>query len=92
MNFCFVMGEIISEIKFDFVIDNKTIGSNVSVVRFCIDVFGEKINVIGYNNIADWCYSKLEESDNVFIEGSISTKGKIEIENISLIKILNKSG
>ena len=83
MNLCFLMGKIASEIKFDFVITGKSIGKDVSVVNFWVDVFGEKINVIGYNKVADYCYQKLDVGDNVFIEGFVSKK--VEIKNIDLL-------
>ena len=79
MNLCFLIGKIVSEIKFDFIIDGKSIGSNVSAVNFLIDVFGEKINVIGYKKTADYCYQKLNVGDNVFIEGFLRTDGKVQI-------------
>ena len=51
MNFCFLIGKIISEIKFDFVIGNKCFQKEkISVVRFKIRVSKEEIYIIGYNN------------------------------------------
>ena len=84
MNLCFLMGKIISEIEFDFVIKEKSIGKHVSVVNFWLDVFGEKINIIGYNNIADFCYQKLAVEENVLIKG-IASNGRVEIEGIEII-------
>ena len=84
MNLCFSMGKIISEIEFDFVIKEKSIGKHVSVVNFWLDVFGEKINIIGYNNIADFCYQKLAVEENVLIKG-IASNGRVEIEGIEII-------
>ena len=83
MNLCFIMGKIVSEIKFDFVMDEKSIGKNVSAVRFYINALEEKINVIGYNKIADYCYQNLNVGNNVFIEGFLRTDGKVQIEELA---------
>ena len=86
MNLCFIIGRIISEIKFDFVIGNKCFEKEkISVVRFKIKVSENEINIIGYNNIADICYRRLENGNIIFLKGNIKTNGNIEIENIKLI-------
>ena len=83
MNLCFIIGKIISEIKYDFVIDSK----NISIIRFKVKILeGSIINVIGYDNIADWCYRKLSIDDNIFLEGMINTKENIEINKIEILK------
>ena len=83
MNLCFIMGKIVSKIQFDFIMKGKSIGKNVSIVRFCVYALGEKINVIGYNKVADYCYQKLNIGDNVFIEGFLRTDGKVQIEKFT---------
>ena len=86
MNLCFIMGKIVSEIEFDFVIGNEEYFSkkeNISLVRFYIDALEEKINIIGYNEIADYSYQKLNVGDNVFIEGFLRTDGKVQIEELT---------
>ena len=86
MNLCFIMGKIVSEVKFDFVIGNKCLEKEkISVARFSVDVFGEKINVICYNKIADFCYQKLVVGNFVFIKGFLKTNGNVEMEGIELI-------
>ena len=83
MNICFLIGKIISEIEFDFIIKNKKIEKEISIVRFELELLDKnKIYVIGYNNISDYCYKKLKKNDNVFIEGLIDSKGNVEIINI----------
>ena len=88
MNICFIIGKIISKIEFDFVIgDNKSFKNDkISVVRFKLKLLDENVlNIIGYNNIADFCYQKLKIGENVLIQGFINNSGKIEIKNIILI-------
>ena len=66
MNLCLLIGEIYSEIQFNFILNCK----NISIVRFNIKLSnGSIIKVKGYNEIADYCYSKLKEGDIVEIEG-----------------------
>ena len=87
MNICFLIGKIISEIKFDFIIDNNSsLGKEkISIVRFKISLLDKtEINIIGYNKIADWCYLKLNIGDNIFLEGFIEF-GKIEIREVWLL-------
>ena len=84
MNLCFIIGKIVSEIKFDFIINGKSIGKNISAVRFCIEVGNEKIYVIGYNKIADKCYKELKKGDLVSIFGKMNSRLVI-IEEIDKI-------
>ena len=88
MNICFLMGKIISDVEFDFIIDNNKGFKNkkISVVRFKLKLLDENVvNIIGYNNTADFCYQKLNIRNNVFIEGFINNAGEIGIKNINLI-------
>ena len=87
MNICFIIGKIISDVKFDFVIGNNKYLKNgkISVVRFKVELLDENVvNIIGYNDIADFCYQKLDKNYNVIVEGIIKTEGYIEIEDIEL--------
>ena len=82
MNLCFIIGKIISEIKYDFIIGSK----NISIVRFNLKILeGSIINVIGYDNIADFCYRKLNIGDNIFLEAILNTKGDVKINKIEIL-------
>ena len=88
MNICFIIGKIISDVEFDFIIDNNKGFKNdkISVVRFKLKLLDENVlNIIGYNNVADFCCQKLKIGENVLIQGFINNSGKIEIKNIILI-------
>ena len=88
MNICFLIGEIISDVEFDFVINNNKGFKNekISVVRFKLKLLDENVvNIIGYNNIAEFCYQKLNMGNYIFIEGYINTFGVVEIKNIKII-------
>lgn len=80
MNICFLMGKIISEIEFKFIIQGK----NTAIATFQIELENKsRITVKGYNEIADYCYKDLKNNDTIMIQGRLE-KEKIEIlvENI----------
>ena len=79
MNICFVIGKIISEIEFKFIINSK----NVSISYFKIELFNKSIiNIKAYNELADYCYSKLQKYDVCAIQGYINSEMEIEVEEI----------
>ena len=74
MNLVFVQGKIISNIEFKFIRNSK----HTSIAIFAIELSNKSIvKVKAYNELADYCYSKLNKSDNVLIEGKLD--GNIEI-------------
>ena len=84
MNLCFIIGKIISNINFDFCINSE----NISITYFNIIINKDTvIKVIGYNEIADYCYSNLKLGEQIFIKGKLRNDC-ILIEEI--IKINNK--
>ena len=79
MNLCILMGKIISDIEFKFIINSK----NKSIAEFEIETLNSNIaKVYGYNEVADYCYRKLSKNDSILIEGRISQNGKVEIKQI----------
>lgn len=82
MNEIFIIGEIASKIEYKFIINSK---KYFSKVKFEIEISNQRFKVIGYNNIADYCYRKLEKENNVFINGRIENNMEINIK--SIIKI-----
>lgn len=80
MNICFLMGKIISEIEFKFIIQGK----NTSIATFQIELENKSIITIkGYDEIADYCYQKLKNNDTIIIQGRLEDSGKIIIININ---------
>ena len=66
MNICFLSGEIVSDIKFDFMIYSKY----TSIIQFDMkDKRKNIIKIVGYDKIADYCYKNLKKNNIVFIEG-----------------------
>ena len=84
MNICFFIGKIISDIKFDFIINNK---NNISISLFILELNdNNKIKIEGYNDIADFCYKELKKEDRIVLEGHINNKMHIVINNINKLE------
>ena len=70
MNEVFLIGKIISDIEFKFIINSK----NKAIACFVIKTADKQIvRVQTYNKTADFAYSKLNTNDKVFINGYIET-------------------
>lgn len=74
MNEVFLIGKVIGNVNFNFIINSK----HNSIARFNIkSLNGQIINIIAYNRLADFVYSKVNLNDLVFIYGYLSQKGVI---------------
>ena len=70
MNEVFLIGKIISDIEFKFIINSK----NKAIACFEIKTVDKQIvRMQAYNQLADFAYSKLNSNDKVFINGYIET-------------------
>ena len=70
MNEVFLIGKIISNIEFKFIINSK----NKAIACFEIKTVDKQIvRIQAYNQLADFAYSKLNTNDKVFINGYIET-------------------
>ena len=79
MNEVFLIGKIISDIEFKFIINSK----NKAIVCFEIKTTDKQIvRVQTYNKTADFTYSKLNTNDKVFINGYIE-------DNVVKVKSIN---
>ena len=80
MNLVFVIGKIVSEIEFDFVLNS----TNISIVNFEIELNNKNIvKVKGYNEVADFCYKNLNKKETVSILGSLNSNMEIIVKEIS---------
>ena len=69
MNEVFLIGNIINEIEFKFIINSK----NISIAMFNIETDDKQvIKIKSYNELADYCFSKLKNTDRIFINGELS--------------------
>jgi len=74
MNICFLSGKIISDINFKFIINSK----NISIAYLYLQLNNKSIvKLIGYNEIADYCYSELRKNDFIYIQGYMTNKFEI---------------
>lgn len=79
MNLCFLMGKIISEVEFNFILNSK----NISVASLELEINVDcKVVVKAYDEMADWCYQKLIKNNIIMIEGKMNTKAEIIINKI----------
>lgn len=69
MNRVYLMGKIITDIEFKFIINSK----NISVAMFKIKTIKDNqiINIKAYNELADYFYSKYNTGDTIVIEGRV---------------------
>ncbi len=80
MNICFFMGKIISNIDFRFIIYDR---NKISIAIFELELNNKsRIIVIGYNEMADFCYSKLKPNDEVTLQGYINSEIRVILEDI----------
>ena len=71
MNIIIILGKIISDIEFKFIIKNK----NKSISIFELELTNNSIvTVKAYNILADYCYSELNKEDIILIEGQLNSK------------------
>ena len=83
MNECFILGKIISEIDFNFVINDK----NIAISQFKIKLINNsKVNIKAFNNLSDYCYQKLEKNKFVFIYGFLNSNLEIIAKEIKITK------
>lgn len=68
MNKVFLIGKIITDIDFKFIISSK----NISIARFKIETMDRQIIAIkAYNEMADYAYRKLNRNNLIDIEGKL---------------------
>ena len=80
MNGVFLIGKIISDIEFKFIINLK----NKAIACFEIKTADKQIvRVQAYNQLADFVYSKLNTNDKVFINGYI----EYNVVNVKCVNI-----
>ena len=90
INICFLSGTIITEIKFEFFYNSRKL---LSKVNFKIETESgyktskknekEIIDIVAYNENADYVYSTLNIKDNVIIKGFLE-KNKVVVDDIQL--------
>ena len=94
MNMVIVYGKIYSNINFKFIYNKYAKGNlekykHTSIARCKIKVRNNSIiEVYGYDNIADYMYSKLKEKNKIIICGEIDSNMLIRIKSIIKVETL----
>ena len=79
MNICIISGKIISEVEFEFIINNK----NKSIAYFDIELSNKNIvKIKAYDEIADYCYWKFEKGEIIYIQGFLKETGEIVVQGL----------
>lgn len=79
MNICFLIGKIVKNIEFKFILDDK----NISIAYTSLILSNDScINIKGYNNLADILYARYNVNDIVLIKGKLDEKMEIVINDI----------
>lgn len=75
MNEVFIIGKIITEVKFDFILNSK----HISVSRFKIMTIYDKqeINITAYDEMADYVYVNIKQGNFVMINGYLKNDGVV---------------
>lgn len=81
MNEVFLIGKIITNIEFKFMINSK----NISIAKFEIEIISNKqtISLKAYDEIADFVYSSFSKNDIVMINGYLDNNGEVITKIIS---------
>lgn len=66
MNECFLMGIVVEEVNFKFVLNGKNDAIAILKIRL---LNNEIVNIVAYNEQADYCFRKLYKDDKIFIYG-----------------------
>lgn len=83
MNICFLIGKVISDIEYRFIVDNK---KYYAIAIFQIELNNKSaIAVKGLNKIADYCYKNLRKKNTIIIEGTLNSKLEGIIEKLKIL-------
>ena len=82
MNEVFIIGKVITEVKFDFILNSKHISvAGFRTVTVCDE---QEIEIIAYDEMADYIYTNLKHEDVVMINGYLEYD-KVILENIQIL-------
>ena len=79
MNLCFLYGKIVSNNDFKFMINSKNISKAVFYLKLKNDSI---IKIKAYNEIADFCFSKLKKGNSIILEGTIDSRYDVTVREI----------
>ena len=82
MNKVFIIGKVITEVKFDFILNSK----HISIARFRVITVCDKqeIEIMAYDEMADYVYANLKHEDVVMTNGYLEYD-KVILEDIQIL-------
>lgn len=86
MNEVFLIGNIITDIEFKFIVNSK----NISIVRFAIEIINDQqtISIKAYNEMADFVYNSLNKNDVIIVNGYLTNDGEVIAKNVICLSII----
>lgn len=82
MNEVFIIGKVITEVKFDFILNSKHISvAGFRTVTVCDE---QEIEIIAYDEMADYVYAKKKQKHIVMINGYLEYD-KVILEDIQIL-------
>ena len=82
MNLIYIFARVISEVEFNFIYKFK----NDSIATFLVNLENNAIlKIKAFDNIADYCYSKLTIGDTIVVEGKLESNMEVKVNTISKI-------
>ncbi len=82
MNEVFIIGKVISRVKFDFIYKGKHISKAYCYIKLKNK---SEVKVIGYDEIADFMYREVKQDNTVFIYGKLNSEGNVILYKIYTI-------
>ena len=84
MNLCILLGKVISEVEFKFILNGK----HKSIAYFELELMNKSIvKVKAYDEMADYVYRKLKTGTTMIVEGEIKSDGSIICKNIHAFSV-----
>ena len=81
MNEVFIIGKVVGEIDYNFIINNKKKAIAKSIVELSN---GSVIEIVGFDKVADFMYNNLRKNIPIFIYGKI-IESSIYIKSIKVL-------
>ena len=82
MNEIFVIGKVVSNIEYKFIINSK---KYFAKAEFEIELNRQIFKIKAYNNIADFCYRMLNKNNKVFINGRLEDDMIVNIKYMLIL-------
>ena len=82
MNICFIIGKVVNDVDFKFIMNNKKYNS---IAKFKLEIDkNDIINIKAYNEIADYCYKNLIKNDQIAIYGQLNSEMEVVLKEINI--------